>query len=81
MNYILGIAIAFLLTWGFTSSVAGDSRQLFGYPLLLLLVAYIYSVQVVGFLFAKLLNTEKFYDLTGSLTYITATLMALYLCP
>jgi steroid 5-alpha reductase family enzyme len=40
-----------------------------------------FVVQWVGFIAAYLLQTEKFFDLTGSITYISVIIMAAWLSP
>lgn len=52
-----------------------------GFPLFALGVGLAFTVQWLAFIPAYLLQTEKFYDLTGSLTYISVTLAALLLSP
>jgi len=52
-----------------------------GIPLFALAVGIIFVIQWVGFIAAYLLQTEKFYDLTGSITYIAVTIMAVLLGP
>ena len=44
---------------------------------LLLCLGVDFAIQVVGALAAIALNTEKFYDLTGSSTFITLILIGL----
>ncbi len=50
-------------------------------PLFLLCSALALAIQWVVFVPAYLLKTERFYDLTGSLTYLTVTAVALGLGP
>jgi steroid 5-alpha reductase family enzyme len=45
------------------------------------MVAVVFLIQWVVFIPAYLLQTEKFFDLTGSITYITVTLMGVWLSP
>ena len=52
-----------------------------GIPVFALLVVVAFLVQWLAFVPAFLLQTEKFYDLTGSLTYLTVTVLALVLGP
>ena len=49
-----------------------------GYPLFTLLVGLAFLVQWLAFIPAYLLQTEKFFDLTGSITYLLVTLTAVY---
>jgi steroid 5-alpha reductase family enzyme len=70
---LIGIALA----WA--GSQNGASA--FGIPLFALAVGLAYLVQWLAFIPAYLYQTEKFYDLTGSLTYISVTIIAVVLSP
>ena len=52
-----------------------------GIPLLVYLVILAFLIQWLAFVPAYLLQTEKFFDLTGSVTYILLALVALLLSP
>jgi len=52
-----------------------------GVPLFALCVALAFVVQWLAFIPAFLLQSERFYDLTGSLTYIAVALVAVLLSP
>ena len=52
-----------------------------GYPALLVLAAGAFAIQWLAFVPARLLQTERFYDVTGSITYILLTLSALLMAP
>jgi steroid 5-alpha reductase family enzyme len=52
-----------------------------GVPVFALCVALVFVVQWAAFVPAYLLQTERFYDITGSLTYITITVLAVVLSP
>ena len=52
-----------------------------GFPVFALCVLLAFVVQWVAFVPAYLLQTERFYDLTGSATYITVTAVAVVLTP
>ncbi len=52
-----------------------------GWPLYLLLVGLIFVIQWVAFIPAYRQQSERFFDLTGSVTYISVTLLALLLNP
>ncbi len=45
-------------------------------PVFALVVGLIFLIQVVAFIPAFIMQSERFYDLTGSLTYISMTLLA-----
>jgi steroid 5-alpha reductase family enzyme len=48
-----------------------------GWPAMTLLALGCFGIQWLAFVPARLLQTERFYDLTGSLTYIAVTLAAI----
>ena len=50
-----------------------------GFPVFALCVILAFAIQWVAFVPAFLLQTERFFDLTGSLTYITVTIAAVLL--
>ena len=52
-----------------------------GMPIFAALVALIFLVQWLAFLPAYLGQTEKYFDLTGSITYVTVTALAVVLSP
>ena len=55
--------------------------SLAGVPGLPAIFAVIFLIQLLGFSYAWWARTERFYDLIGSLTFITAALVALLLNP
>lgn len=65
---LLGASIA----W--TGSQGGVTFR--GIPVFALVVGLMFLIQIVAFIPAFLMQSERFYDLTGSLTYITMTLLA-----
>lgn len=69
----VAIVIGAALAW------AGASVPVFmfgKYPVLWVCVAAAFAIQWIAFIPAYLFKTEKFYDLTGSLTYLSITLFA-----
>ena len=52
-----------------------------GFPVFALCVALAFVIQWVAFVPAYALQSERFYDLTGSLTYMTVTVAAVLLTP
>jgi steroid 5-alpha reductase family enzyme len=76
---LLAILIVLLIAVGlsFVGSQGGD--QAFGIPIFALGVALAFAVQWIAFTFAFLRQTEKFFDLTGSVTYISVILVAVLL--
>ncbi|MCE9645513.1 MAG: DUF1295 domain-containing protein [Chloroflexi bacterium] len=60
-------------------SQGGDSLN--GTPVFMLTVGVAFLVQWLAFIPAYFLQTEKFFDITGSLTYIAVMIMAVSLSP
>ena len=50
-----------------------------GFPVFALCVILAFAIQWLAFVPAYLLQTERFFDLTGSLTYIAVAVVALLL--
>ena len=72
---LITILVGILVGWaGSQGSLAVGSVPLFG-----LIVALAYLIQWLAFIPAFLLKTEKFFDLTGSITYISLTILAVVL--
>lgn len=78
---LIGILIALLL--GGIVAVAGSrgGAALGGFPLFALAVLAAYAVQFLAFIPAVLLRSERFFDLTGALTYTGVTVALLMLAP
>ncbi|MEM1433753.1 MAG: DUF1295 domain-containing protein [Pseudomonadota bacterium] len=74
-----GIAIAILVGAGIGWAGSQTSLSVGGWPLFGLCVALSFAVQWIVFVPSFIAQTEHYYDLTGSITYITLTLVALTL--
>jgi steroid 5-alpha reductase family enzyme len=76
-------AILIVLLIGLGIAIAGSqgSAAVFGIPLFALVVGLAFLIQWIAFIPAFLKQTEKFFDLTGSITYITITTLAVLLSP
>ena len=74
---VVGIAIAALL--GIFAAWAGSDggSTVAGIPAFAILVAAAFTINVAAFIPSYLAGTEHYYDLTGSLTYIGVTTLAL----
>ena len=77
------IALPFVILIGLGVAWAGSQggAKAFGLPLFGLIVALTYVIQWLAFIPAFTRQTERFFDLTGSITYLTATLLAVFLGP
>lgn len=75
------IVFLVLILIGLLTAMAGSqgSSQVAGIPVFALLVGLAFLIQWLVFIPAYLQQTEKFFDLTGSLTYITLSTLALLL--
>jgi steroid 5-alpha reductase family enzyme len=80
-NALLVLPIVVLIGLGvaLAGSQGGDSA--FGVPLFAFSVGLAFLIQWLAFIPAYLLQSEKFFDLTGSLTYISVTILAVLLGP
>lgn len=74
------LAFPILILIGFLVALAGSQNgsTIFGVPVFALSVGLAFLIQWLVFIPAYLLQTEKFFDLTGSLTYITVTIFAFF---
>lgn len=75
------IAFPILIVIGFLIALAGSQggALIFGVPLFALSVVLTFLIQWLAFIPAFLLQTEKFFDLTGSITYISVITIAVFL--
>ena len=75
------LPIVILIGGGLAWAGSQGSASRFGLPLYALGILLAFLIQWVAFIPAYRQQTEKFYDLTGSLTYLSVTLLALLLSP
>ena len=81
MKHLTNLAIAagvFIFTKLYADAISFNSIELSGVNLVGHLLVMCFVIQWIAYIPAFLLKTEKFYDLTGSLTYIGTVLFALY---
>jgi len=81
MKHLTNLAIAagvFIFTKLYADAISFNSIELSGVNLVSHLLVITFVIQWMAYIPAFLLRTEKFYDLTGSLTYIGTILFALY---
>jgi steroid 5-alpha reductase family enzyme len=78
-NALIALPLILLLGYLFTLAGSQDSLNTAGIPVFTLAVGLIFLIQWLVFIPAYLRQTEKFFDLTGSLTYITIILLTLFL--
>jgi steroid 5-alpha reductase family enzyme len=80
-NALAGVPVVVAVGAGVAVAGSQGGATLGGVPLFALCVAMAFVVQWLAFIPAFLLQTEAFYDLTGSITYIAVALGAVLLAP
>ena len=77
------ISIVVALVIGALVALAGSQNgaTLGGIPLFALAVAAAYAIQILAFIPAMILRTERFFDLTGSLTFLVISVALVLLTP
>ncbi len=77
------IALPLVIAIGLGLALAGSQggASVFGIPLFAVAVGLAFAIQWLAFIPAYMLQTEKFYDITGSITYISVTTLATLLNP
>ncbi len=81
MKHLTNLTIAagvFIFTKLYADAISFNSIELSGVNLVGHLFVMIFVIQWAAYIPAFIFKTEKFYDLTGSFTYILAILFALY---
>jgi steroid 5-alpha reductase family enzyme len=73
------LIICGLISVGLVAATASSNMTFMGYPALLVCAVVAFVVQWLAFVPAYLKQTEKFYDLCGSGTFLLVTIVALYL--
>jgi len=81
IKHLLIILIALLVAALVTVAGSQSSSHVVGWPLFALCAVLAFVIQWLAFIPAWTAQTEKFFDLTGSLTFITLILVALLLSP
>jgi steroid 5-alpha reductase family enzyme len=80
-NALLAIPLVVLIGLGVALAGSQYSAEAFGLPVFALVVALAFIIQWLVFIPSFIFQTEKYFDLTGSITYITVTIVALLLSP
>lgn len=77
------IALPFIILFAFAIAWAGSQSgyAAFGIPLFALGVALAFVIQWIAFVPAFIMQTEKFYDLVGSITFLSAIWIGVLLSP
>jgi steroid 5-alpha reductase family enzyme len=80
-NALLTFAIVVLVGLGVALAGSQGGASVLGVPIFALAVGLAFVIQWLAFIPAYLRQDESFFDLTGSLTYITVTILAVALSP
>ena len=80
-NALVALPIVILAGLGIALAGGQGGAVVFGVPLFSFTVGLVFLIQWLAFIPAYLLQTEKFFDLTGSLTYGFVTILAVLLGP
>ncbi len=80
-NALLAVLISILVGAGVAWAGSQNGGTVGGIPIFALAVGMAFAIQWLVFIPSYLLRTESFYDLTGSITYISVTLVAVLLSP
>ena len=76
-----GVIIAVLLGVGVALAGSQGGYRAGNMPIYALAILVAFGMQWLGFIPAYLLKTEKFYDLAGSITYLTVMILAVAITP
>ena len=77
MKKLIFILLAVGLPLGVATLANPAGLTLAGWPAMTALALGTFGIQWLAFIPARLFQTERFYDLTGSITYIAVTLAAI----
>jgi steroid 5-alpha reductase family enzyme len=80
-NAILSVLVVILVAVGVAWAGSQRSASAFGVPIFAVAVALTFLIQWLAFIPAYLRQTERFFDLTGAITYISVTTLAVWLSP
>ena len=78
---VIAIIIIMLVAAGLAFAGSQGGYVVSGIPLFALCVALAFIINWIAFIPAYIWRTEKFFDLTGSITYIAVTAVAVFLSP
>ena len=80
-NSLIAVPIVVLIALGVAWAGSQGGGSVLGIPIFALSVALVFLIQWLAFIAAYALQTERFYDLTGSITYISVAILAVLLSP
>ncbi len=76
---MLTVLIATALGLGFAWAASGNGIHAFGLPVFLICAAFAFAINWLAFIPAALAQSDKFYDLTGAITYFSIIGVACWL--
>ena len=77
MKYVLQVVVILLMLLGLGWAAGGDALPIWGITGVLFCALVSLIIQIVVFIPSRIAQTERFFDLTGGLTYITVVFVAL----
>jgi steroid 5-alpha reductase family enzyme len=80
-NALMALLIVILIGLGIALAGSQGGTSVIGIPIFAFSVGLAFLIQWLSFIPAYLLQTEKTFDLTGSITYISVTIIAVLLSP
>lgn len=80
-NALIALVVVIAAAVGIAWAGSQGGRSVYGVPIFALGVALAFLIQWLAFIPAYVLQTERFYDLTGSITYISVTTLSVLLLP
>jgi steroid 5-alpha reductase family enzyme len=80
-NALITVVVVILIGLGLALAGSQSSASAFGIPLFAFSVGLAFLIQWLAFIPAYLLQSERFFDLTGSITYISVTIIAVLAGP
>jgi steroid 5-alpha reductase family enzyme len=80
-NALISFIVVVIIGFGVALAGSQGGATAFGIPVFALSVGLAFLIQWLAFIPAFLLQTEKFFDLTGSITYISVVILAVLFSP
>jgi steroid 5-alpha reductase family enzyme len=80
-NALFSVVIVILIGLGVALAGSQGGASVFGVPIFALMVGLAFLIQWLAFVAAYLLQSERFFDLTGSITYLSVTALSVLLSP
>jgi steroid 5-alpha reductase family enzyme len=80
-NALIAVLVAILAAAGIAWAGSQGGASVAGIPIFALGVGLAFAIQWLAFIPAYVLQTERFYDLTGSITYISVAVLAALVSP